>query len=50
MNNYAEILKTAKDLQDEFENKITLFEALQIAGQIQMCEVLSNGLQTGYSN
>lgn len=50
MNNYNEVLKIAKDLQEEFGKKITVFESLQIAAQIQIAEALTNGLQTGVSN
>ena len=44
MNNYNEVLRIAKDLQEEFEKKISLFESLQIAAQIHQSEVLTAGL------
>lgn len=44
MNTYKHVLNLAKDLQEEFGNKITLVEALQIAAQIHQTEVLSEGL------
>lgn len=44
MNNYNEILKIPKDLQEEFGKKITLFESLQVAAQIHQSEVLTAGL------
>ena len=50
MNNYNEVLKTAKDLKEEFGKSITIFESLQIAAQIQIVEALCNGLQTGVTD
>ena len=49
MSNYNKVLKIAKDLQEEFGNKITVSESLQIASQIQLVECISDGLQTGFS-
>lgn len=43
MNNYTEILKTAKHLRDEFK-ELTIYQSLEIASKIQQCEVLSAGL------
>lgn len=44
MNNYGHVLKLAKDLQEEFGNKLSLFESLQIAAQIHHTEVVRTGL------
>ena len=49
MNNYSEVLKTAKDLRDDFKDKISVAESLQIAAQIQISEVLTRALTITHS-
>lgn len=50
MSIYSKVMQTAKDLQEDFGNKLTLAESLQIAVQIVQTETLSDGLQTGVTN
>jgi len=44
MNNYGHVLRLAKSLQEEFGNKITLAESLQVAALIHQTEVIAAGL------
>lgn len=50
MNNYSQVVKISKDLLEEYGNKITLFESLQIATQIHLAECVTAGLQPGISD
>jgi hypothetical protein len=50
MSNYGKVLSISKDIQEEFGEKITVFESLQIASQIHIAQCISDGLQTGLSD
>lgn len=49
MNNYKEVTEIANSLKGDFR-KLSDFEALTIAAQIQTTNVLEASFQTGYSN
>lgn len=44
MSSYNNVIEIAKNLREEFDNKISLFESLQIAAQINQAQLLSDGL------
>lgn len=49
MNNYNEVLKTAKELREEYK-ELTIHQSLDIAAKIQQCDVFRDGLMVNGSN